>query len=248
MSSRTGAAIPSNCARTIARAPIPSRTRCSQATEETNWDEVRDVGGTICCRAAQARAVPRATQAAAALTHLAHSPNNRDDPRLGWGRHSVALLREPDSSTAERLAARVTPSVYDWVDTATNAAAALRNLTRNNTQNQTRSATRWRRPSHRPPRAGRLVQRGLARGGRARRPRAQHAPRGADCDPRGGRHRAAVALLSAEPIGEAATKRRARSSTSPLRIRPTARRSGRPAVSSRLLLYSISGVRSRRTS
>ena len=139
MSSRTGAAIPSNCARTIARAADTFADALhSQATEETNWDEVRDVGG-IDLLVALLKLGPcrAATQAAAALTHLAHSPNNRDAIRDSGGVATlVALLTEPDSSTAERLAARVTPSVYDWVDTATNAAAALRNLTHNNTQNQ----------------------------------------------------------------------------------------------------------------
>jgi hypothetical protein len=107
----------------------------NQAVEEANWDEVRDAGG-IDLLVALLRLGPcrASTQAAAALTHLAHSSVNRDAIReAGAVKLLVLLLSEPPA-TSPAVAHGSAP--YDWVETATNAAAALRNLTHNNQTNQ----------------------------------------------------------------------------------------------------------------
>ena len=108
-----------------------------QAVEEANWDEVRDAGG-IDLLVALLRLGPcrASTQAAAALTHLAHSSVNRDAIRDAGGiALLVKLLDEPSDSSPAVVAAQPGSS-YDWVETATNGAAALRNLTHNNQLNQ----------------------------------------------------------------------------------------------------------------
>ena len=113
-----------------------------EAVDEANWDEVRDSGAlellTSLLRLGPCRA---ATQAAAALTHLAHNTNNRDAIR----EHEailplVVLLSEPQEGSAafraQDLLQQAGQPAVDWIETATNAAAALRNLTHNNQANQ----------------------------------------------------------------------------------------------------------------
>lgn len=103
----------------------------TQAVEEANWDEVREAGG-IDLLVGLLRLGPcrASTQAAAALTHLAHSCTNRDAIREAGGiALLVALLSTPLETSPAMSPALSNPG--DWVDTATNAAAALRNLTHN---------------------------------------------------------------------------------------------------------------------
>ena len=111
-----------------------------QATEEATWDAVREVGGIDMLVALLKLGPCRAsTQAAAALTHLAHSTTNRDAIREAGGIGSLVLLLSEPMEGSPALIARdymMMQQSYDWVETATNAAAALRNLTHNNTQNQ----------------------------------------------------------------------------------------------------------------
>ena len=110
----------------------------SQSVDEANWDEVRLSGGlsllVSLLRLGPCRA---ATQAAAALTHLAHSSTNRDAIRDAGGiQLLVALLGPPADGSVGAHAATLMQTNYAWVETATNAAAALRNLTHNNPANQ----------------------------------------------------------------------------------------------------------------
>ena len=161
----------------------------------------------ICSSRCSSSAVPRAATQAAAAPISRTRPTTVTRSATGGVATLVALLTEPDSSTAERLAARVTPSVYDWVDTATNAAAALRNLTHNNTQNQ----DAIRDANGVVPLIGLLAQGASsnaasraadALGGLARN---THRANQIAIREAGGIEQL-VALLSAEPIGEAATK------------------------------------------
>ena len=181
------------------------------AIEEQHWDEVRELGGidllVSILRLGPCRA---ATQSAAALTHLAHSSANRDAIREAGGVSLlVNLLTEPSDGTPVVVAARMagTPVAYDWIETATNAAAALRNLTHNNASNQ--DAIRE---------AGgvapliRLLGQGAASNAASRAAdalgglaRNTHRANQIAIREHGGIEQL-VALLTQEPIGEAATK------------------------------------------
>ena len=80
----------------------------AQATDENCWDEVRLAGGidqlVALLRLGPCRAT---TQAAAALTHLAHSATNRDAIREAGGiSHLIKLLAAPARSLFCDLAGR----------------------------------------------------------------------------------------------------------------------------------------------
>lgn len=180
----------------------------AQAVDECNWDEVREAGGidqlVALLRLGPCRAT---TQAAAALTHLAHSSTNRDTIREAGGiLHLIALLSEPSVTSAAVLYPQ-NGVVYDWIDTATNAAAALRNLTHNNAANQDEIREKGGIPplitllthgasSNAASRAADALG-GLARN--------THRANQIAIREAGGIERL-VELLSAEPIGEGATK------------------------------------------
>ena len=180
-----------------------------QAVDEANWDEVREVGG-IDLLVALLKLGPcrAATQAAAALTHLAHSTTNRDAIRDAGGvAVLVALLTDPAETSPAQMARVYGEFIYDWVDTATNAAAALRNLTHNNPQNQ----DAIRDANGVVPLIGLLSQGAVsgaasraadALGGLARN---THRANQIAIREAGGIEQL-VSLLRAEPIGEAATK------------------------------------------
>ena len=177
-----------------------------QAVEEANWDEVREAGGIDLLVSLLKLGPCRASaQAAAALTHLAHSAANRDAIRESGGiALLVALLTQPQQGSSPSL---LLQPPYDWLETATNAAAALRNLTHNNSDNQ--DAIREARGVE--PLIGLLSQGASssaasraadALGGLARN---THRANQIAIREAGGIEQL-VTLLHAQPIGEAATK------------------------------------------
>jgi hypothetical protein len=100
------------------------------AVADQNWDEVRESGGIdLLVGLLKMGPCPASTEAAAALTHLAHCVENRDAIRESGGVVLlVKLLAKPHD--------RPGMEQHDWVATAANAASALRNLTHNNEKNQ----------------------------------------------------------------------------------------------------------------
>ena len=100
------------------------------AVADQNWDEVRESGGIdLLVGLLKIGPCPASTEAAAALTHLAHCVENRDAIRESGGVVLlVKLLAKPHD--------RPGMEQHDWVATAANAASALRNLTHNNEKNQ----------------------------------------------------------------------------------------------------------------
>eukprot|EP00900_Chrysochromulina_parva_P006685 jgi/Chrpa1/16017/Chrysochromulina_OHIO_Genome00024756-RA len=122
--------------------PKPARTLALEAAErfakelhalavaDQNWDEVRESGGIdLLVGLLKMGPCPASTEAAAALTHLAHCVENRDAIRESGGVVLlVKLLAKPHD--------RPGMEQHDWVATAANAASALRNLTHNNEKNQ----------------------------------------------------------------------------------------------------------------
>ena len=103
------------------------------ALADQNWDEVRESGGIdLLVGLLKIGPCPASTEAAAALTHLAHCVENRDAIRESGG---VVLLVKLLAKPHDKPGMEQQPP-HDWVATAANAASALRNLTHNNEKNQ----------------------------------------------------------------------------------------------------------------